>query len=291
MVRWTNGDQERDQLRAQLQDQLRNQLRERAQQAQEERDKLREEFEAFKEKVREQALAAQESEGWCDSGFNAAMEALGLPTKKEFQIPVEITSQRKRIAWVTVTDRQTEEEAREVVYSKSAEDLQEEGVLRPGGDEVVSVGVPMLKEDHGTLQRGDLSPYGRALPEVPWCNNRGPEGLNCTVPLGTEHQWHVASDRGVVLARPWRNEPARVALQSDGNRRVRREGIDDRDFCGREGCPTCFRDVTPGEQAPTVTGRLTPGRLEVSGVTFNTGPMQLNPSGRDDGYIYNWSHG
>lgn len=33
----------------------------------------------FKRQVWTAALACKESEGWCDSGFNAAMEKLGLP--------------------------------------------------------------------------------------------------------------------------------------------------------------------------------------------------------------------
>lgn len=67
--------------------------------------------------VREVALRAKESQGWCDEGFNEAMRDLGLPEVRQFRIPVETTTVTKRRMYVTVNSMQTEEEARNYVLA------------------------------------------------------------------------------------------------------------------------------------------------------------------------------
>jgi len=61
---------------------------------------VRSQYEQFKKDVREVALNAKQSENWCDQGFNAAMDELGLEKlPSEFEIDVEI----KAVQTVTVT--------------------------------------------------------------------------------------------------------------------------------------------------------------------------------------------
>jgi len=75
------------------------------------------ELEAFKLKVRQQALKAQASQGWCDDGLNGALRELGLPEKVAYTFPVKFVTRPKpeekdQQAVVTINDAATEEEAK-----------------------------------------------------------------------------------------------------------------------------------------------------------------------------------
>jgi hypothetical protein len=209
--------------------------------------KLREaqaELEAFKKKVREEALSIQESQGWCDDGFNEAMRALGLPEKQTFFVPVTVDTVTKPIksTWtvkIKVTDAQTEEEARASVTERLESDKDE--VLR---DQLV---LSSYETVEARVQEEPLPVATQTIADSTGGIRLGPDGRLQT--------WNTP-------AIPAQDTPAPGAPPPEPVRRVRREqtevGITP---CGTRDCNICWRDETEQERE----ARLNPVRPVLRG--------------------------
>lgn len=86
----------------------------------EERQRAQRELDTYKELVREVALAAKQSEGWCDAGFNDAMEKLGIPgIVKDWRVPIEVTGTSTVYVTISATsDDEAADKARELGSSE-----------------------------------------------------------------------------------------------------------------------------------------------------------------------------
>lgn len=178
-------------------------------------DAIAAEFEDFKRRVREEALRAQRSQGWCDSGVNEALSRLGLPQKQEFRVPVILTrpAPSPETVTVTVTDAASLEEAnrrlrenptelRRLVVSqvgiRGASDIR---VLDPSPDpsEAPAVGDP---------RPGEGAWYTHEYPN--WCGaSSSSRHRQCSRPRGHTDGPHVACSERVLEV--WGGTPAVAA--------------------------------------------------------------------------------
>lgn len=77
---------------------------------------LRADYEQYRVAVREEAIKAQESEGWCDEGLNGALDRLGLePKLYKFDVLVNVTMQR-----TVVVEADNEDSAGDTIHGWSA---------------------------------------------------------------------------------------------------------------------------------------------------------------------------
>jgi hypothetical protein len=203
------------------------------------------ELEAFKKTVRETALWAQESQGWCDDGFNEAMRRMGMPEKKRFNIPVEAQVQSTRNARIEVLDALTEEEARASVTEEKVRDYLELST----NETLVSWNLREPKDPDEQV-RGDLdSTYTRRAQ----CENydRRASGYYCTRERGHSGRQHIAGNGERVLA-TWLTDAARTEDEvkeaaergetvNTTDRRIVRPGISNPCVQGSS-CELCYMD-------------------------------------------------
>jgi hypothetical protein len=176
------------------------------------------EFDAFRKKVREVALKVQGDQGWCDDGFNEAMQELGLPEKKTFRIPVRIHTVAKPVERViartiVVRDAETEEEARMKTLARDPEELaRDEGL----GDRFASVRVEAVPPPASPV----LAP-GRVTPD-----------------MITASGWTVV---GQV------SPPSATVPIDPGRARVARPQLEGVQPCGDGNCNDCYMDAPTPE--------------------------------------------
>lgn len=75
----------------------------------------------YQDYVRKEALKIQADMSWPDEKLNETLRALGLPEKRVFQVPIEVTG--RMLVAVRVDDAETEEEARASIAGKTNEEL------------------------------------------------------------------------------------------------------------------------------------------------------------------------
>jgi hypothetical protein len=106
---------------------------------------------AYKKLVRRVGLLVAAEQGWCDSGVNEYLQALGLPPKQTYRVPVDaVVAQRLT---VPVVDAESYEEAVELVRGLTAEEAEKR--LHDGG---VGVGLSIKSTaviDQSELRVGD----------------------------------------------------------------------------------------------------------------------------------------
>lgn len=108
---------------------------------------VNEELEAYKAKVRAEALRIKQQQGYCDEGFNETMRNLDLPELKLFRVPVKLVTRATSALSVEVREAQTEEEARSLITTD---------YLRGLGYQVDEFEIPTPKDvNDPTLERGD----------------------------------------------------------------------------------------------------------------------------------------
>lgn len=92
---------------------------------------LRTEFDAYKARVRQEAIDASVAEGWCESGLNAALQRLGLEPHhpvRDYSVSVTFTATRRGTVNITAPD---EDEAFEMVGEMSVQDAHQAAFGRP----------------------------------------------------------------------------------------------------------------------------------------------------------------
>jgi hypothetical protein len=163
-------------------------------------------LEAYKRKVREEALQVQRDMSWPDAKMNATLRALGLPEKLTFHVAVLVKAEA--VVALQIDDASTEEEAREKALATPFDELR--------------------RQIRGTAWRnGEVSIYERTGeylvgdPHVPplidsaryrdWCKVQdGHAGYECSLPKGHEGTQHVASNDSTVVA-VWTTTPTTTA--------------------------------------------------------------------------------
>jgi hypothetical protein len=165
--------------------------------------RVKAEFQEFRRLVRQVAYEAKEEEGWCESGVNAKLEKLGLPPKRDFRVPVEVTSVNVR--WFNVSDLEvtTQEEAEAFVNLERIErafgSVGEKGSVRvipaPDPDETVPGDLDFTYETSETMCGA-------------WDPSRA---FTCSRTRGHGGRLHINGDTSRVVA-TWPNVPARPNL-------------------------------------------------------------------------------
>lgn len=172
-------------------------------------DALAAEFAAYKVRVREEALRAQRSEGWCDSGLNAALSRLGLPEKRQpvrVRVPVRVSSTSVS-EYAIYIEADSVEQARVDLVTDNARflrEIQDQLDLRPGPGWEFSLVEPAATPLSGVPQTGDRSRDLDATWFKPisapgrYCGQRSERRWTCTRPQGHSADWHVACSSRVV---------------------------------------------------------------------------------------------
>lgn len=173
-------------------------------------DAIAAEFEDFKRRVRDEALRAQRSQSWCDSGVNEALRRLGLPEKQEFRIPVTVTRpapQPERLT-VTINDATSLEDAYRRLRENPAE-IRRLVASQIGIRGATDIQVADAPDPSAPPAVGDSRPA-----EGPWytyntenwCNAPGSTGhYRCSRPRHTDGP-HVASAGHILEV--WGGTPA-----------------------------------------------------------------------------------
>jgi hypothetical protein len=166
----------------------------------------------YQEFVRKEVLDIQLSQGMTDENMNAHLRALGLPEKRNFFVPVEVTG--TMVAIVNVNDALTEDEARDKIGKLSADELKVKLRYVNGVSgltdittkvttipETFAVGDPDLTLTNQTIY---ASLQGEDRSHRRQCENYDPNrgSYYCTLKRGHEGKQHVAGN-GTTIAHVW----------------------------------------------------------------------------------------
>jgi hypothetical protein len=149
-------------------------------------------LDAYKKLVRRVGIAASKVRGWCDSGTNEYLVALGLPRKQAFSVPVDATVVQR--FHMLIEDAESMEEAQQMVADGGLLDPLEtvRTNLGTGVREVLVTAVADLE----TAVRGDSDPTVGAMRN---CGTYDPNRQwTCTRERGHTGQ-HIAGNGRRVL--------------------------------------------------------------------------------------------
>lgn len=159
---------------------------------------------AYKRLVRRIGIQVAKKRGWCDSGTNEYLVALGLPSIQTFQVPVDVEV-RQRIL-VPVREAESLEEARALLAAggepATVQEYIQANVSRAATVVGHQVPEPPNPDDmsvgdvDGTLAATSTDGYRH------WCRTRNPgvNGYECSLPTGHDGHQHVAGNGTRVVS-------------------------------------------------------------------------------------------
>lgn len=154
-------------------------------------------LEAYKRKVREEALQVQRDMSWPDAKMNATLRALGLPEKLTFHVAVLVKAEA--IVPVQIDDASTEEEARAKALAKPFDELRRQ--IRSTAWTTATLSIYERGDAEFVVGDPHQPPLLDSARYRDWCKvTDAVAGYECSLPKGHEGTQHVASNDSSVVA-------------------------------------------------------------------------------------------